>query len=91
MSLCNKMSLNNTRRKGIYFCGSICAGRQDVDLYSEIIKKLSAFGEVLTPFVGDKSITATSSEHEGSDKEIHDKDVILLEEASGIYLNIIYS
>ena len=78
------MSLNNTLRKGIYFCGSIRAGRQDVDLYSVIIKKLSDFGEVLTPFVGDKSITITSSEHENGDKEIHDKDVRLLEEASGI-------
>ena len=78
------MSVNNTLRKGIYFCGSIRAGRQDVDLYSVIIKKLSDFGDVLTPFVGDKSITISSSEHEGSDKEIHDKDVKLLEQASGI-------
>ena len=70
-------------RKGIYFCGSMRAGRQDVDLYSVIIQKLSSYGEVLTPFVGDKSITECDSEYEGGDKVIHDKAVGQLEKASG--------
>ena len=39
--------------KKIYFCGSIRAGRQDVDLYERIIQILGRFGEVLTPFVGE--------------------------------------
>ena len=63
----------------IYFCGSIRAGRQDVDLYSRIIDKLEYFGKVLTPFVGDKAITETGSEHEGGDKGIHDRDVEMLQ------------
>ena len=71
-------------RKGIYFCGSMRAGRQDVDLYSVLIKKLSSFGEVLTPFVGDKTITECSSEYEGGDKAIHDVAVKQLEKASGM-------
>lgn len=71
-------------RKGIYFCGSMRAGRQDVDLYSVLINKLSSFGEVLTPFVGDKSLTKCDSEYEGGDKVIHDKAVGQLEEASGM-------
>ena len=85
------MSVHNVLKKGIYFCGSIRAGRQDVDLYSTIIEKLSSFGEVLTPFVGDKSITAADSEHEGDDKGIHDRDVQLLEQASGKCFKSIYS
>ena len=72
-------------RKGIYFCGSIRAGRQDVDLYSILIERLSTFGEVLTPFVGDKTITISGSEHEGGDKGIHDRDVQLLEQSRGNY------
>lgn len=72
--------------KRIYFCGSIRAGRQDVDLYSRIIEKLKTYGDVLTPFVGDKSITIKGSEHEGGDKGIHDRDVAMLEESTGLYL-----
>jgi hypothetical protein len=30
----------------IYFCGSIRAGRGDVDLYGKIIEKLGKFGKV---------------------------------------------
>ena len=30
----------------IYFCGSIRAGRDDVDLYAKIVDKLAAFGKV---------------------------------------------
>ena len=43
----------------IYFCGSIRAGRQDVDLYGTLCQMLSCHGTVLTPFVADKAITVT--------------------------------
>ena len=69
----------------IYFCGSIRAGRQDVDLYARMIGKLNVYGEVLTPFVGDKKITITGSEHSGGDKGIHDRDVELLQKSDGKY------
>ena len=77
------MSTKKVREKGIYFCGSIRAGRQDVELYSTLIGKLNVFGKVLTPFVGDKTITISGSEHEGGDKGIHDRDVELLEQSQG--------
>ena len=80
------MSSDLASKKGIYFCGSIRAGRQDVDLYAILIRKLSNYGVVLTPFVGDKSIASPGSEHEGGDKGIHDSDVQLLEQSEGIYL-----
>jgi len=63
----------------IYFCGSMRAGRQDVDLYGVLVQKLQQYGEVLTPFVADKSITNLGSEHPGGEKGIHDRDVELLE------------
>ena len=75
-----------TRKTCIYFCGSIRAGRQDVDLYQKIIEKLEKFGDVLTPFVGDKSITIKGSEHEGGDKGIHDRDVELLQRSDCKYI-----
>ena len=77
------MSPKKAIAQGIYFCGSIRAGRQDVDLYSTLIEKLNVFGKVLTPFVGDKTITISGSEHEGGDKGIHDRDVELLEQSQG--------
>ena len=64
----------------IYFCGSMRAGRQDVDLYGSLVEKLGKYGEVLTPFVADKSITNLGSEHEGGDRGIHDRDVELLQQ-----------
>jgi len=72
----------------IYFCGSIRAGRQDVDLYQRIIQKLEKFGQVLTPFVGDKSITIKGSEREGGDKGIHDYDVGLLQRSDYIVAEV---
>ena len=72
----------------IYFCGSIRAGRQDVDLYQRIIQKLEKFGQVLTPFVGDKSITIKGSEREGGDKGIHDYDVGLLQRSDCKYFTV---
>jgi len=68
----------SSSRKLIYFCGSMRAGRQDVDLYGTLVEKLQRYGEVLTPFVADKSLTSLASEHEGGDSAIHDRDVELL-------------
>ena len=69
----------------IYFCGSIRAGRQDVDLYGRIVKMLESYGQILTPFVADPKVTAQGTD-EGTattDREIHDRDVRLLRECDG--------
>ncbi len=41
----------------IYFAGSITGGRQDQELYLEIIKLLTNYGEVLTEHIGDAIVT----------------------------------
>ena len=64
------------------------AGRQDVDLYGSLVEKLGRYGEVLTPFVADKSITNLGSEHEGGDREIHDRDVKLLRQCSVVVAEV---
>ena len=69
----------------IYFCGSIRAGRNDVELYGRLISRLKESGPVLTEFVGDPSITEKGSE-QITEKEIHDRDLELLEKADGARL-----
>ena len=58
----------------IYFAGSIRGGRDDADLYLEIIKYLKNFGEVLTEHVGDNLITS-SGESSINDIGIHNRDM----------------
>jgi len=72
----------------IYFCGSMRAGRQDVDLYGVLVGKLQQYGEVLTPFVADKTITHLGSEHPGGEKGIHDRDVELLEKSDVVVAEV---
>lgn len=64
----------------IYFAGSIRGGRQDLDLYLEIINHLKTYGEVLTEHIGDASLTSFG-ENNTSDKFIHDRDIDWLFEA----------
>lgn len=59
-----------------------------MDLYGSLVEKLSKYGEVLTPFVADKSITNLGSEHEGGDRAIHDRDVELLRQCSVVVAEV---
>ncbi len=58
----------------IYFAGSIRGGREDVKIYSEIIKYLCNYGEVLTEHVADPSLLVKGEQYL-SDQEIHDRDM----------------
>ncbi len=58
----------------IYFAGSISGGRGDVALYQEIIEHLKTYGEVLTEFIGESSLSG-QGEAEHTDKFIHDRDL----------------
>jgi len=46
----------------VYFAGSIRGGRQDADLYSELITFIKRYAEVLTEHVGDTSLTGDKGE-----------------------------
>lgn len=41
----------------LYFCGSICGGRDDVTIYKRIVRKLKNYGTVLTEHVSSSEIT----------------------------------
>lgn len=60
----------------IYFSGSIRGGRQDAELYKQLIKYLKTYGTVLTEHIGYEII-----EHSKTDREIHDDDMAWLRES----------
>lgn len=67
----------------IYFSGSIRGGKQDAELYAELIEDLKQYGTVLTEHVGSK-ITETDL----TDKEIHDRDLEWIREADLIVAEV---
>ncbi|CAL8367583.1 unnamed protein product [Gadus morhua 'NCC'] len=60
----------------IYFCGSIRGGRQDVDIYQKIVRKLKTFGEVLTEHVSHSELSE-KGEYAAlrGEKAIHQRDM----------------
>ena len=60
----------------IYFSGSIRGGRDDAEIYHQIITYLKGFGEVLTEHIGNSSLS--SSGENNDDFSIHDKDMEFL-------------
>jgi nucleoside 2-deoxyribosyltransferase len=71
----------------IYFAGSIRAGRQDVDLYIELIKHLQGYGEVLTSHVGNSEISAYG-EKGISDHDIYERDMDWLRQADVVVAEV---
>lgn len=57
----------------IYFAGSITGGRNDSQLYLEIINILKKYGEVLTEHVGNDSLTQMGENL--SAEEIYKRDI----------------
>jgi 2'-deoxynucleoside 5'-phosphate N-hydrolase len=62
------------KEKKIYFAGSIYGGRDDADLYLQIINYLKNHGEVLTEHVGNDKLAKIVDGGKTS-KYIHDRDL----------------
>ncbi len=58
----------------IYFAGSIRGGREDAELYAQIIQHLKTFGDVLTEHIGDPSLSSAGDDGP-NDRFIHDRDL----------------
>lgn len=71
----------------IYFAGSISGGRGDTELYAQIITHLKNYGEVLTEFIGESSLSGMGEDNH-SDKHIHDRDIEWLLSANVIVAEI---
>jgi len=64
----------------IYFAGSIRGGREDAQLYSELIKYLKKYGQVLNEHVGDIKLSI-AGEDGSNDEYIYKRDMGYMEKA----------
>ena len=71
----------------IYFAGSIRGGRDDAQIYFQIIDFLKAYGQVLTEHVGSEELM-DKGESKLSDKSIHDRDMSWLLESDLIIAEV---
>ena len=71
----------------IYFTGSIRGGRDDKELYLEIINLLGKYGKVLTEHIGDKTLSAMG-EDGPTDEYIYDRDMAWLNEADVVVAEV---
>ncbi len=65
----------------IYFAGSIRAGRDDQEIYHQLIQGLQRHGTVLTEHVGDSALTQWGDDGP-SDQMIYQRDMAWLAEAA---------
>ncbi len=71
----------------IYFAGSIRGGREDKEIYFEIIKLLSKYGQVLTEHVGDKSLS-DKGELNISEVDIYNRDIAWVNQSDVIVAEV---
>ena len=71
----------------IYFAGSIRGGRDDKELYLEIITLLQKYGTVLTEHIGDASLSSFG-ETTSLDQSIYERDMLWLEEADVVVAEV---
>ena len=71
----------------IYFAGSIRGGRDDKELYLEVINLLGKYGKVLTEHIGDKTLSAMG-EDGLTDEYIYDRDMAWLNEADVVVAEV---
>lgn len=71
----------------IYFAGSIRGGRDDAELYADLVEHLEQYGEVLTEHVGDEDLSDEGQE-EPTDRQIYEKDMDWLRRADVIVAEV---
>ena len=74
------VNYNGMKNSNIYFAASISGGREDVQIYSEIINYLKNYGNVLTEMIGDKNLGEMGESLD--DIFIHDRDMKWLNESN---------
>lgn len=71
----------------IYFAGSIRGGRDDKELYLEIIRVLGRYGTVLTEHIGDRTLSALG-EDGPTDTFIYERDMAWLNAADVVVAEV---
>ena len=72
----------------IYFAGSITGGRDDQDIYYQLIDYLKTKGKVLTEHIADPDLKDSGEIGKLSPKEIFDRDVSWIKEADVIFAEV---
>jgi len=67
---------NDTKELNIYFSGSIRGGREDAQLYHDLVEYLKTFGKVLTEHIGQLDLV---DERHLPPCQIHDRDITWLQ------------
>ena len=70
----------------IYFGGSITGGRDDKDIYFQMISLLKTYGDVLTEHIGDKNLSMMGEKQ--SAKDIYDRDMEWLRESDVVVAEV---
>lgn len=73
--------------KKVYFAGSIRGGREDAELYQQIIKLLQQYATVLTEHIGDESLNSFG-ESQLDDIQIHNRDMNWLLESDMVIAEV---
>lgn len=71
----------------IYFCGSIRGGRDDAEIYEDIVGTLQEHGGVLSEHVGDAGMDA-DGEDDLSERYIHDRDLDWVAQADAVVAEV---
>ena len=69
-----------SEKKKVYFAGSIRGGREDAELYKELINYIKTKAIVLTEHIGNEELL--NKEKNLSDKVIYDRDMKWLKESN---------
>lgn len=72
--------------KKIYFACSIRGGRDDAELYAELVETIKKHSEVLTEIFADGALSLMGSA--GTSSEIYEKDITWVREADGIIAEV---
>ncbi|MCX6753215.1 MAG: nucleoside 2-deoxyribosyltransferase [Candidatus Nomurabacteria bacterium] len=83
----NEISKHLFPHPKIYFAGSIRGGRDDKDIYAEIISLLKKYGPVLSEHIGDKNLSS-QGQTSMTNKEIYQKDVNWINESDIIIAEV---
>jgi 2'-deoxynucleoside 5'-phosphate N-hydrolase len=72
--------------KKVYFACSIRGGRNDADTYSELVKIIKKYADVLTEIFADKTLTAAGSA--GPSGDIWSKDIKSIGQADALIAEV---
>jgi|SRR3989344_1540507 len=79
--------MKHTDMRSIYFAASIRGGREDVELYTQLMNHIRQYGTILTEHIGKKELTIMG-EDGISDQAIHDRDMSWLGQAQDLVAEV---